>query len=206
LPVLAGSFISTNTTQIIAATANRTDNTVIIATYVDPSGNTTWVNIQISHQQGTTSIIDYSANVTGNSQTFTWSLADPYTTYSVTITSLSDGELYTFTLIVPSISADNPWSGIDWSWLGGVIPTLPTTYTGWGLIDPTQVIATILILFALGIGSYFSTGPSIFISWVIAGVLLAMGWWQGNIGLFVLAGVVAVLTLIDEYKKGAIHL
>ncbi len=207
LNVLAGNFPSTTSTSIITAYANRTGTSTIYTTYLNPTENaTTWVALSISHRQGATSIIDYATNTTGDSVTFSWGLADANTEYTVTVTALSGGVTYTFTLSVPSVSGDNPWASIDWTVIGTYMPTLPTSYTGWGGIDPTQLLAAMLILFALGIGSYFSTGMSCIVSWVIAGVLLAMGWWQGSIPLFCLAGFFSVLVLIDEYKKGAFNL
>lgn len=206
LNVLAGNFPSTASASIITAYTNRTSTNTITTTYLDPNSNTTWVAIQIAHLQGASSVTDYTSNSTGNSVTFTWGSADANTDYTVTVTSLSGGVTYTFTLIVPSVSADNPWAAINWNNIGQYIPTLPATYSGWGGIDPTQIIAAALILAALGIGSYYSTGASCLISWIIAGILLKMGWWQGSIPLFALAGFFTILILIDEYKKGNFNL
>jgi hypothetical protein len=206
LNVLAGNFPTTSTTTVITAYANRTSSNVIETTYLDPTSNTTWVAITISHLQGTTSVTDYTSNSTGNSVTFTWGSADANTNYYITVTSLSGGNTYSFTLTVPSEAISNPWAQIDWNNLGQYIPTLPATYSGWMGIDPTQLLAAMLILFALGIGSYYSTGASCLVCWVIAGVLLMMGWWQGSIPLFALAGFFTILILLDEYKKGNFNL
>jgi hypothetical protein len=206
LNVLAGNFPTTSTTSVITAYANRTSSNTLTVTYLDPTSNTTWVAVAITHLQGTTSITDYTSNSTGNSVTFTWGSADANTNYYITVTALSGGTTYSFTLTIASSAGTNPWAQIDWDNLGSYIPTLPATYSGWGGIDPTQLLAAMLILFALGIGSYYSTGASCLISWVIGGVLLMMGWWQGSIPLFALAGFFTVLILIDEYKKGNFNL
>ncbi len=202
LSVLSGNFPSTNATTGVTYAANRTSNNVIQASYLDASGNTTSVNVQITHASGSQTIIDYESTGYGSSQVFSWSLADEDTSYTVLFTAVSGGVTYSYRATVPSVAGDNPWALIDWDTIGQYIPTLPATYTGWGGIDPTQMIAAFLILAALGIGSYFSTGISCLICWVIAGLLLAMGWWQGSIPLFALAGFFTILVAVDEYKRG----
>jgi hypothetical protein len=200
--VLAGDFPVANTTGTIATYAARVNSTGITVTYIDPNATTTWVNVAITHLQGITSITDYTINVTGSIQSFNWDLANPTTDYKVTITNDLD---QTYTLTVPAEAGTNPWTGL-FDFLGTTTNTLPVTYTGWGGIDPSQIIAAALIMAALGIGSFYSTSASCLIAWAIAGILLKLGWWQGSIPLFALAGFFTVFILIDEYKKGAINI
>ncbi len=206
LSILAGNFPSANITSGITYSANRTSSSTIMATYSDSSGNTTSINVHITHSQGTQTITDYSNTVSSSSGVFTWSQASANTNYNVVITAVANGVTATYYVAIPSVSASNPWAQVDWSNLGKYIPTLPQTYSGWGGLDPNQIMAVFLILAALGIGSYFSTGASCLICWVMAGILYAMGWWQCSLPMFAFAGVITVWILIDEYKKGAFNL
>jgi hypothetical protein len=200
--VLAGNFPVANTTGLISTYATRVNNTGITVSYSDPNATTTWVNIAITHKQGATAITDYTTNVTGSTQSFTWDMASTSTDYTVIITN---NLLQTWNLPVNSESGTNPWTGLL-DFLGTTTNTLPATYTGWGGIDPAQLIAAALIMAALGIGSFYSTTASMIIAWAIAGILLKLGWWQGSVPLFVLAIVFTALVAIDEYKKGAINI
>jgi hypothetical protein len=205
LNVLAGNFAATTTSTSIVALSQRINATHIISSYSDATSLTSWVYILISHQQGTTTIYDYTNNATGNTQLFTWEQAESTLDYNVNIQSLSNGTLYTWNFAASITSTTNPWDGVL-DFLGTTTNTLPVTYTGWGGIDPAQLIAAALIMAALGIGSFYSTTASMVVAWAIAGILLKLGWWQGSAPLFVLAMVFTALVAIDEYKKGAINI
>lgn len=200
LSIYQGNFPSSNATQYLTTNATRSDSTITV-TYVDPTETTNWTQAIITHKSGSSIITDYtSSNASGHTQTWDWTLADTATTYTVTITASVNNATKTLIMIVPADANNNPWD-IDWDNLGAYVPTLPVSYTGWGGIDPTQLIGAIIIMFALGIGSYFSTGASCLISWIIAGILYMLGWWQGSIPLIGLALVLTILVMIDEYKR-----
>jgi hypothetical protein len=210
LETLAGNFPISNSTGLLTAQANRASSSVVTVSYYDPTGNTSWVYVQITHQQGTNQIIDYTTNSTngGSTQSFTWSLAAATTSYLVNVQSSSGGQPYSWNLNAPAPqSMANPFAGL-FDWLGQQINTLPNVQTGWPVgttsADIAQIIAALIIVLFLCIGSFRSAGVCCVLAWIIYGVMLYLGWMTitvYTIPQFALTGFVAVLIVIDESKQ-----
>lgn len=209
LNVLAGNFPMANATTIIYAEAVKVNGTSIAVTYLDPDSNTTYVYIRIYHMQGTVEINDYTANSTGSSQVFLWSLADSAVSYRIYVEALSGGELYTWYLSASSATATNPFYGL-FDWLGVTESTLPQVTMGWpaGMTGSmiAQLVATTIITLFLCIGSFRSAGYSCLFAWIMGGIMLYIGWYQGGTAVaaipeFTLAGFLSILIIIDEAKQ-----
>ena len=212
-PVPAGVFITTNATGP-TTDAIRINSTAIGINYQDPSNNTNWFNITITHQSGSLTVFDYSNTPTsGSPQTIIWNGGDTEKDYTVNATSMVGTQQYIWTIPVSSTVGANPWLGI-WDWLGKSTPTMPYTSTGWPLGMTTnniaQIVASAIILFFLSIGSYKSSGATCIIAWIMSGFLIAFGWWGNGLvgGLsalpeFALSGFLAIMIHIGEAKDSA---
>jgi hypothetical protein len=210
LNVLSGNFPLSNATSVLTAEANRINGTSVLVIYIDPSGNTSWVYVQISHMQGVTQIVDYVVNSTGSAQNFLWMLGDSGINYLVNVQAYSGGQLYTWNLVAgTSYSGSNPFSGLL-DFLGKSVGTLPQVQTGWpsGMtsFQIGQLVAACIIMLFLCIGSFRSTGTCCILSWIVAGVMLYLGWFGGgtayaSIPEFALAGFLSVFIAIQEGKE-----
>jgi hypothetical protein len=212
LLVLAGAFPPLNGT-VPNADVERLNSTLIGITYVDPSNKTFSLSVVITHQSGATTIYDYTNFIPSNTLTILWNLADPSTSYNVNVTSNIAGTTYIWALVAPSSAASNPWLG-TWDWLGSSVQTMPYVTSGWPLGMTTgdigEIVAGLIILFFLSIGSFRSSGPICIIAWVMSGFLIAFGWWGngttgalGAIPEFALSGFIAIMIQIDEAKQVA---
>jgi len=208
LPVLAGSFPITNSSMPVF-TAQRLNSSLIGISYSDPSSLTDWLNVNITHRSGTVTIYDYDTNNTGSSQTILWNGADNDKAYVVTGMAQINGAQTIWIVQVPHTASSNPWSGV-FDFLGQNIPTLPNTHTGWPAnmtsAQIAQLVAAFVILFFLSIGSFRSVGACCILSWIIAGVMLYLGWFGGgtvyaSIPEFALAGFLSILIILDEGKS-----
>ena len=210
LNVLSGNFPLSNATSVLTAEANRVNGTSVLVIYIDPSGNTSWVYVQISHMQGVTQIVDYVVNSTGSAQNFLWMLGDSTVNYLVSVQAYSGGELYTWNLAAgTSYSGSNPFSGL-FDFLGSSVGTLPQVQTGWPVGMTTfqigQLAAACIIMLFLCIGSFRSAGACCILSWIVAGVMVYLGWFGGgtayaSIPEFALAGFLSVFIAIQEGKE-----
>jgi hypothetical protein len=207
LTILAGAIPVANATLglNVYAEAVRLNETAVGILYTDSSNSTSALNILITHKDGVTSVNDYLYSTPSNALTLIWNDGDVDKDYYINVTSTSNGQVYEWDLIAASNQFVNPMSGL-FDWLGKNVRTMPQVSTGWptqnGItLDPAQLIAAFLIILGLAVGSYFSTGASCVIAWVIAGVMLYLHWWQGSIPMLSLAFFFTILILIDEYKK-----
>jgi hypothetical protein len=212
LTVPALAFTNLNVT-VPTANADRLNATLIGISYIDPSNLTSSGSIIITHQNGVSTINDYSSSTLGNITTILWNNAAPGVDYNVNISSTIDGQSYLWVLAVPSAAIANPWIGI-WDWLGSSTPTMPYVSTGWPLGMTTNQIAElaggIIIAFFLTIGSFRSSGATCIVAWVMSGFLIAFGWWgNGTLGgvsaipEFALSGFIAIMIQISEAKDVA---
>jgi hypothetical protein len=208
LNVLAGNFPSTNATTTIFSEATRLNSTTVSLTYVDPTGNTSWVYAQIYHKQGAVDIVDYTINNTGNVQLIIWQFAQADIDYYVYVQCYSGGELRDWTLPTgTSFSETNPFIGLL-DFLGQPTDTLPHVQTGWPLEMTTgqiaQLIGAFVVMLFLCIGSFRSAGVCCLVSWIIFGVMLYLGWMGTvtpyTIPMFAFSGFVALFIAIDEGK------
>ena len=209
LTVPSLAFTVLNTT-IPTANADRLNDTLIGINYNDPSSLTSGGSITISHQNGASTINDYSVSTLSSSTILLWNAASIGVDYNVTVTSTINGQPYLWILNVPSSASANPWIGI-WDWLGSSTPTMPYVSTGWPLGMTTYQIAEIaggiIIAFFLTIGSFRSSGATCIVAWVMSGFLIAFGWWgNGTVGAvsaipeFALSGFIAFMVQIAEAK------
>jgi len=208
LNVLAGNFPSTNATTTLFSEATRLNSTTVSLSYVDPTGNTSWVYVQIYHNQGSSAIVDYTVNNTGSVQLILWQLAQEGIDYYVYVQAYSGGELHTWTLPTgTSYSNSNPFLGLL-DFLGQPTDTVPYVQTGWPLgmtsAQIAQLIGAFIVMLFLCIGSFKSAGVCCIVSWIIFGVLMYLGWMGTvtpyTIPMFAFSGFVALFIAIDEGK------
>ena len=220
LQVMEGAFPSTNSTYPVAY-VERLNSSMIALSYTDPTSSTEWMTETITHLFGSTTILDYTSNTTGSSQTILWNHADSDTSYSVTVTSSitndtsSYGSLPSWQFAIGTLSPANPWLGV-FDFLGKYVNTMPYTPTGWTGANGQQItssviaefIAMAIILLFLGVGSYRSSGMTCIIAWIASGILMAMGWWaNGTLGAvsaipsFALCGFIAIVIHLQESKE-----
>ena len=159
--------------------------------YLDPNATTTWLYVQITHLAGGNTIIDFTDNQTANTYTTTQTV-DNATDYTVQIQTYRDGTITEWDIPCPVTSGSNPFAGL-FNYLG----TWPAG------IDPAQIVAAVIIMLFLAIGSYGSAGVSCILSWIITGILMAIGWFTMGVPLFVFAGILSILVVLDESKKTA---
>jgi hypothetical protein len=178
--------------------------------YTDPTLSTNWVSVDISHLNGVTVIYDYSTNNTGNSQTILWNGADADKVYNVNVTAKVGTNQYLWSQIAGSAIPDNPFLGL-FDFLGQHVDTLPYVSTGWpeGMtsLQIAQLVGSGIIVLFLCIGSFRSAGACCIIAWILAGVLMYLGWWGNStttystVPMFILAGFVGFLVHLGEAKQ-----
>jgi hypothetical protein len=208
LNILSGDFPQSNSSTQFTVTVDRTNGTIISVTYIDPTLNTTWVSMQISHIINGGTVIDYFANTTGNTQLFDWSQADASISYLITVQSFS-GTSNIWNLVSEApYTTSNPFLGLL-DFLGVNVNTLPQVQTGWPMnmtsAQIAQTIAMIIIMLFLCIGSFRNAGASCLMAWIAGGIMLYLGWWGGgnvltSIPEFALAGFLSIFIIIDESK------
>lgn len=207
-PILAGAFPVANTT-IPVFTAQRLNSSLIGVAFADATETTNWLFVNITHKQGSGIIYDYSTNNTGSSQAIYWNLADSRLAYIVTGIADINGEEKTWIIQVPKLPTENPWLGV-FDFLGNENGTLPYYHTGFpdgmSSLQIAQLVAAGIILFFLSIGSFKSAGACCVLAWIVAGIMLAIGWFGGgtvyaSIPLFSLAGVLSIIVVLYEGKE-----
>lgn len=208
IPVLAGAFPVTNST-VPLFTAQRLNTSLIGIAYSDPSTLTDWLYVNITHRSGSVTINDYVTNNTGSSQSILWNDGDSDKAYLVTATAQINGVQRTWIVAIPKTASTNPFSGI-FDWLGQYTPTLPHVQTGWpegmSSLQIAQLFGAVIIFFFLSVGSFRSVGASCILAWIVAGIMLVLGWWGGgtvyaSIPEFALAGFLSIFIAIDEAKQ-----
>lgn len=209
LPVLAGAFPVSNTTYP-AFTAQRLNSSMIGVAYAEGSAATDWLYMNITHNQGSTVIYDYSYNTTGSSIVVYWNLASASLNYRVTgVASTGGGDLTVWIVPVPVLPNSNPWLGV-FDWLGNENKTLPGYHHGFppGMesADIAQFVGAAVITLFLGIGSFRSAGACCVLAWIVSGVMLFLGWYglgtpYASIPSFTLAGFLSVLIALTESKE-----
>jgi hypothetical protein len=209
LNVLAGNFPMANVTSVIFVEAAKINGTSVAVTYLDPNSTTSWVYVRIYHMQGTSEVTDYTANSTGSSQVFFWSLADSNINYRVYVEAYVNGETKIWYVSANSASADNPFYGLL-DWLGNSQETVPQIFTGWPVgfssAQIAQLIGSAVIMLFLCVGSFRNAGASCVMAWIVAGIMLYIGWFQGGtaaaaIPEFALAGFLSIVIVLDEGKQ-----
>lgn len=212
LNVLAGNFPSTNATSVATVEATRLNSTTVSVTYYDPNATTTWVYISIYHVAGDgTEIVDYTANSTGSSQSFYWYSGIEGVDYKVDVQAYVSDNVMSWTVATSSSSSTNPWIGV-FDFLGVHTDTLPQILSGWpaGLTSAqiAQLIGSGIIMLFLCLGSFRNAGASMIMAWIMAGIMLYLGWFQGGtvaaaIPEFALAGFLSIMIAIQEGKDTA---
>jgi hypothetical protein len=189
----------------------RINSSMIITTYDDPLMQTNWLYLQITHQSGTLTVIDYTYNQTGNIQTLLWNNADPNKDYSIAAQASINGQVTSWTQPAPLVSNSNPWLGV-FDFLGTNTNTMPNVYSGWpaGMTSYqiAQLIAVVIITVFLGMGSFRNAGASAIIACIMAGIMFAIGWWNGGVSQATISAVpelglaffVAIITHFSEKK------
>jgi hypothetical protein len=209
LPVFSGFFQSQNTTTA-STIVERINSSMVGITYYDPSNTTQWVYIIVTHRSGSTTVNDYSTNNTGNSQIILWNDADSDKSYNVNVTALIGTTEYVWMLIAPTTPNTNPFLGI-FDFLGPTVSTMPHYTSGWPFELDSAAIAQLagsaIIMLFLTIGSFRSAGACCILSWIIAGVLMYMGWWGNStvtystVPMFVFAGFIGFFIHLGEAKQ-----
>jgi hypothetical protein len=189
LIVLASNFPE-STTEDATATASRLNATTISLSYDDPEELTTQLDIQISHMYGSTEVIDYS---TTQYATNTYSLEATVgneTDYFVSIQASRSGAITEWKFSLPVQTLTNPFDGV-FDFLGTWPPG----------VDPTQLVATVIIMFCLGLGSFRSAGVSCILAVIVAGFFIAINWFTMSIPMFALAFVFGIMVVLAEGKE-----
>ena len=212
LTVLASAF-PTITVTTPTANVQRINSTLIAVTYQDPSYNTSWLYVYITHQNGALTVHDYVTNYTGGNVAILWNDADEGKTYNVNVTALTNGITYIWVMQAPAATSSNPWIGV-FDWLGKNVATMPHVYTGWPngftSVQIAQLLGAVIITMFLGIGSVRSQGLACGIAWIIGGIMIFIGWYgTGTAGYlaavpeWVLAGFLTVMVVLGESKDQA---
>lgn len=171
----------------------------IRVTYTDTDNLTTSINILIIEGDGDNELIKYNTTITGFNETypggvyvFDWTDRDNTLNYQVIVLAMREGVLHSWAFPILK-DASSPFTGV-FDFLG----TWPND------VDPAQVIGgVVVILSGIGIFSYFGTAMGCGFSWVMAGIMAAVGWYTLSIPMFVFAGLITFLIYIDEAKKTA---
>ena len=189
LQILAGTFPSSATNDSLA-TAVRTNDTTIDITYYDPDGETDWLYIAITHQDGVYFVTDYTDNQTLTNSYSTTATVDNATDYYVQVQAYRYGGIMEWDFACPVLTLTNPFTGLL-DYLG----TWPTGF------DPAQLFAAAIIMCALGLGSFRSAGVSCVLAWILAGIFTAIGWFSIGIPMLAFSGVISILVVLAEGKE-----
>jgi hypothetical protein len=178
------------------------------ATATPLAGETDWLYTLITHKSGTTTIIDYTTNTTGNSQTILWNGADSERDYNVNVTASINGVIYVWVQYAVAAPPANPFLGV-FDFLGQHVDTMPYRYTGWpsGMTSDNiaQLIGSAIVMLFLVIGSFRSAGSCAILSWIIFGVLAYLGWMGdftlGALPMFAFSGFLGILMYMADQKE-----
>lgn len=189
LQVLGGAFPNsyTNSSDVSAI---RLNSTTITINYSDPDLVTEWLYIRITHIDGVDIIEDFSVNETLINSYSNTATVDNETDYYVQVQTLRYNVITEYDIACPILYAVNPFTGL--------LDFLGSWPTGF---DPSQLIASGIILLCLGLGSFKSAGVSCILAWLIGGIMIVIGWWETSIPLWTLAGVLSIFVMIDEGKS-----
>lgn len=191
LAVLAGAFPTSPYGNELYAYAERLNGSNIQIQYADPSNSTIWLYIEIYHSIGSYQITDYTLNTTGYSYNQLWVMGNSLLDYTVLVQAYVYGQEYDYSFSCPGpTTGTNPWIGLLDS-LGSWPPGL----------EPSQIIATAIILAFLCIGSYASVDVGCVLAWLATGILVVLGWYTIAIPNFVFAGFVTFLVIFAHAKK-----
>lgn len=186
LQVLQGSFPTTQL-DVPITIALRLNGTSIQITYTDPSLSTNWFFYNITHED----TLDSTANLTTNSYSVTWTNASSTTDYEIYAQANINGELYDWLIQTPAPpSTVNPWEDLFES-----LGTWPTGF------NPMYIPAAVIIVFVLGIFSYYSATIGCGVAWIVTGILMLMGWYDMGVSTFAFAAFVTFLVAVNESKK-----
>jgi hypothetical protein len=178
---------------IVTLNAERINSSLIQINYTDTDEVTDWVAVSIKYRSGFSYTVAYSTNNTGNTQQIDWNSADNETDYLTDVSIYRKGHLYDFTFNcpAPTVSA-NPWTG-----LLEVFGTWP--------FPAASFFAICIILMVAGIFHYAFLAAGCVVTWLIAGFLAVIGWYDIPWVSLGLAGVIAIVVAIQQSKKGVVY-
>jgi hypothetical protein len=190
LPVLTGAFPTSNYTTPYAYALRETDSDIYVY-YDNPDNNTVWAYFNITHRVGSIDILDYTANQTASTYSFTWTEAYISTEYDVCIVAQHNSTSVTWRFnCAAAVTNTNP--------IGDLMDSLGTWPAG---LAANTLPAAALILFGVGIFSYRSAGLSCGVGFILGCVFLYLGWWNIGVSTLGFSGFVTAIVWITESKK-----
>jgi len=183
----------------------RSDNgSVISISFFSPS-NTGHFNFTILKNVGSSSVVVYSGNILGAylPLNFVWSEAESFSDYTVQgFHYASDGSLLRSWIVSVPVRVDksNPWSMLLAPFSISV-NTLPGSAVLPAGFDIAQVPAAAIIALVLAIFSWKNHGLGCILCWVVALVMVSLGWFVVSLPAFGFALFTSVLIVFVEGKR-----
>lgn len=211
LPILEGSFGASSSygnQEVFKAYRNITDAgeeteyQEIVVYYNDPTNTTDYVVLFLYKLVGTTEQLLYD-NDLGYPLNFAFEDADASTTYIVNLISYDDEDevINEWTQTIgPSTGQTNVWEGLL-NPLTSQVPTLPDTSVLPEGYKIAELPAAIIVAFVLAIFSFRSPELGCFLSWLIALILVGLGWLSVSLPAFGFALFLSVFIVFSEGKK-----
>jgi hypothetical protein len=183
----------------------RSENNSVISLMFDSPDHTGQFNFTILKNVGTSSIEVYTGSVLGAYLpfNFVWDSAEPLSDYTVLGFRYNSAGVLTksWSINVP-LRADksNPWAALL-APFNNAIGTFPNTRVIPAEFDWAQLPATCIIALVLAIFSWKNHALGCILAWVIAAVLVALGWFVVSLPAFGFALFTTILLVFVEGKR-----
>lgn len=173
----------------ISVTASRVNTTWIQAYFNDSYANTTWVRINITEYGATTPL--FTQNTTTYPVTVNWLEGGTGENYYVTVeiySTLLGNQAWSFPCPAPpSVSGSNPWIALR------SLGTFP--------FDPAELPAVLIVMVVGAAFSLYSVPLGIIVQWLVAALLVYLGWLAISWAWLTLAGFIIIILAVVELKE-----
>ncbi|MDR2699550.1 MAG: hypothetical protein LBC12_01845 [Nitrososphaerota archaeon] len=204
LIVLAGSFgeIDLNPSISDVFFANRTSDNLGVNVFFSSvtSGS---LNLTLSKLVGSSAVVVDSVSTANFPLNYVFSNAEPDVVYRVTgvLYDFNGGVVKSWTVdVAPLINKVNPWAALIMPFFGSV-DTLPGSAVLPTGFDPAQLPVMVVLACFLAIFSWSNHEKGCLLCWVIALIMVGLGWFVVSVPAFGFALVLSIFIAFGEGKQ-----
>ncbi len=215
---MAGSILSTNVLVLEGSFGNATtygqdttfkairqNSTCLNVYFNDLTDNVAFFNFTIYRQIGTEQFEAYSGEATNEYFPLNalWNNAEASASYTVKAWAYdtSNTLLQSWTVNIPTAQqATNPWEALL-DPLASQVATLPGSAVLPTGFNVAQLPAAIIVAFVLAVFSFKNHDVGCLLAWVIAAIMVGLGWFTVSLPAFGFALFLSILIAFSEGKK-----
>jgi hypothetical protein len=210
--VLEGSFGDSVSWTVPVFTVTRSSNNSVVELFFDASAGEAFLvsdfNFSISKRVGGSEFVVVLGGVNSEFYPFSyvWDMAEVDVDYVVRAWVVDSGSGMLLRSWVVSCGVNhggvggNPWGSLIAPFFGD-LKTLPGSFLMPTGFDAAQLPATAVLFLVLAIFSFASHGKGCILCWVVALIMVALGWFVVSLPAFGLALVFSVFILFIEGKQ-----